>query len=143
MAIENPGGHHGPVPDAQMPKFTREQIQHKLRQYDRTPFLDVLADWLQAAPTGEAIRKWAEEKPHLFANALSTLGRLSGFAETKNINLSGSIDLTTMSDSQIEDRLKELAALGTIPQKLIEGTVVTTPSTERVSGPSRKETEQG
>lgn len=133
MAVVNEEyNRYGRTPDAQLPAFTGEQIRAKLRQYDRAPFIDLLADWMGAAPSAAEIRKWAAEKPHLFANALSTLGRLAGFAENKNINISGSIDLSSMSDSQIEDRMKELLALGVLPKdKIIDGAAETVPSLDR------------
>lgn len=89
--------------------FDKQSIQRALRKYDRTPFIDLLTDWVEHAPSGEALENFANEKPGAYVAAMRQLAHLAGYIETTHIDLTASIDVNRMSDSQLEDRFRELA----------------------------------
>ena len=85
-----------------------------MSQYDRSPFLDLLSEWLQASPSTEALAEFAERYPDKYITAMASLARISGYTEkTVSLNVDMTIDLTQLSDSQLEDRLRELQARAT------------------------------
>lgn len=93
-------------PDSERPLFNAAAVHEQLQKYDRTPFIDLMVEWLRAAPSPEAIAAFAERAPGLYINALAALGRLSGFTEKTEtlINLNV-IDPRKLSDADLEDRL--------------------------------------
>lgn len=97
-----------------LPLFNREQVNAALQAYDRRPFIDLLAAWMECAPDPEAIVDFADAHPDRWANALSSIGKLAGFTEKKEIELDINLNVRTLSDSQLEDRLAQLKS------KLIE-----------------------
>lgn len=101
----------GRKPVSHKPLWTADQIRKKLRTYDRAPFLDLLGAWLECAPSPEAILEFAERWPDRYASSLLSIGRIAGFAERREISadITGRIQLDTMSDSQLEDTLRTLA----------------------------------
>jgi hypothetical protein len=101
-----------------LPLFDREQVVSALRGYDRRPFLDLLAVWMECAPDPEALIDFADAHPDRWASALASIGKLGGFTEKKEIEVDININVRTMSDSQLEDRLAELK------QQLIEGEAI-------------------
>lgn len=48
---------------------------------DRQPFREELANFLNASPTPDAIRRFAEKSPDRWANAISALARAAGYAD--------------------------------------------------------------
>lgn len=107
MAIEPPGRRWAAIPEHAMPLFNGEDLRHRLRTYDRSPFIDLLSEWMLCSPAPGDVVAFARDKPHLYITALKNLAGMSGFAETKNIHVDGTIDITGLSDSQLEDRLLE------------------------------------
>lgn len=96
--------------DGALAHFSADDIRQKLRQYDRTPFLDLLAAYVECAPTPEAMEAFATKYPDRYINALTALGRLAGFTEKREVEFSGNVNVRQLSDSQLEDRLNEMAA---------------------------------
>ena len=91
------------------PLWDAEQLRAKLQSYDRTPFLDLLAIWMECTPTPQTIMAFADRYPDRFIKAMHDLGRLGGFAEKKDIDINLSAQVRNMSDSQIEDQLRAIA----------------------------------
>lgn len=109
--------------DSHKPLWSADQIRGKLRQYDRTPFLDLLSAWLECSPTPEALLDFADRYPDRYASSLLSIGRIAGFAERREISadISGKIQVEHLSDSQLEDKLRELAyEIGIPVPKIIE-----------------------
>ena len=103
------------------PLWDGDQLRTKLQSYDRTPFLDLLASFMECAPTPQTVFAWAERYPDRWAKALTDLGRLGGFADKKELEVNMMAQITRMSDSQIEDKLREHAyKLGIPLPKLLE-----------------------
>lgn len=102
------------MPDREKPLFSAEDIRGQLRSYDRSPFLDVLALYLECAPTVEALVDFADSHPDKWAQAIGVIGKLSGFTEKKEVAVDINVHIKSMSDSQLEDRLRELMNVKTI-----------------------------
>jgi len=90
--------------------FNSQELRTRLRAYDRTPFLDVLALFLECTPDEASIRAFAERSPEKFVTSLATLGGVAGFTQKTEIHNSVNVNVSRMSDSQIEDKLDELMA---------------------------------
>ena len=121
--------------------FEPEELRARLKQYDRTPFIEVLALFLENIPSETAIRVFAEKYPDRYVNAISNLGAIAGFTtkteQTNNIN----VHVTGMSDSQLEDELKKRMSRLDVTDRgpLIDGEVraeeVKAPVLARPKGP--------
>lgn len=99
--------------------FSGDELRIRLRQYDRAPFIEVLATFMQCMPSEHAIRAFAQRSPDRYINAIATLQRMAGYTDktesTLNVNLA--VAVGRMSDSQLEDKLREL---GLDPDKVID-----------------------
>ena len=83
-------------------------IRQYLEVQDREPFRDLLCKVLQAQPTRESIREFAQQKPDRWTHMCYTMARLAGYS-TKNIvegNLS--VQINQMSDLELDIKLEEL-----------------------------------
>ena len=93
-------------------RMDAETVYAKLRQYSREPFQATLAEMFAAMPDGERLAEWATEYPDRFFAALGALSRMSGFSDKLEIDQNLTLDVSGMSDSQLEaalaDRLAEL-----------------------------------
>lgn len=117
MALtENGKPAHKVLPDSMLPQCTGDELRKALSRYDRQPFMDVLAAWLECAPLPEDVLAFAKKKPDLYVNAVTSLARLAGFTEKREVEVNHTLRLGTLSDSQLEDRAKRLAlAMGIGP----------------------------
>lgn len=92
---------------ARRPSWTAEDLNAQLRRFDRSPFLELLAYWLELSPDPEAIEIFARKKPDLWVKAIVDLAKISGFSEKQETIHTIRVD--RLSDSQLEDRAIELA----------------------------------
>lgn len=93
--------------------FDAGQVLAKLHRTDRTPFIELLAGWLECAPDMDAVKAFARKSPEKYVLAISQIARLSGYADTTRHEHQHHINVNTMSDSMLEDKLRErLGALG-------------------------------
>lgn len=72
--------------------------------------MDVLAEFLASSPSPEAIKAFADRHPDKWAGAMASVARIAGYTEKTEINQSLHITVGKMSDSQVEDRLRQLQA---------------------------------
>jgi len=94
--------------------FTGDELRTRLRAYDRTPFLDLLACFLECAPSAADIRMLARKSPDKYIQAITQLARTSGFSDkTESVNFS--VHVTKLSDSQLEDHVKQLSERLALP----------------------------
>lgn len=91
------------------PLWDGDQLRTRLQSYDRTPFLDLLAIWMECTPSPQTIMAFADKYPDRWTKAMVDLGRLGGFAEKKEIDVNFAAKVARMSDSQLEDQLREEA----------------------------------
>jgi hypothetical protein len=85
-----------------------DELRMRLRQYDRTPFLDLLAIWLESAPSEDQIKSFARKNPDKWVNSLSQIARTAGFTDKTELTHNINLVVGQMSDSQLEDRLRAL-----------------------------------
>jgi hypothetical protein len=64
---------------------------------------------MECAPNAEVIEQFAQVFPDKFVKALEALGRLSGFAEKREIDVNLTAQVSALSDSQLEDRVRKAA----------------------------------
>jgi hypothetical protein len=81
---------------------TKEYIQKKLAQYDRSPFVEALAAFVAVLPAEDDLRDFAKRNPDKWTNALRHLASLAGFADQVNVVVA---DLSQLSDSQLMARI--------------------------------------
>lgn len=89
--------------------WTGDQLRAQLKQYDRMPFLDLLATWIECAPDPESVIAFAEKHPDRYMYAVSQMGRLAGFTEKKEVEVDVQFHIRHMSDSQLEDHFRAMA----------------------------------
>jgi hypothetical protein len=99
------------------PMYDRVSVGKQLQRYSRQPFIDLLHHWLMQHPSPEAIAAMAELEPHRYAASLRTIASLAGYTEKTEIEHNININVREMSDSQLEDELRNA-------MKTIEGEVL-------------------
>lgn len=98
------------------PRSSPEHIHRALRRYSREPFQDILTELTSALPDFERLREWAEEHPDRFFSSLQAVARLAGFHEKVELDATLNLDVSKMSDSQLEALLaQKLQALEVQP----------------------------
>lgn len=107
MAIGKSSRSNLPAADSKSPGWTSEDIRASLRRYDRSPFLDLLAAWMECAPQAEDVISMAAKKPDVWVRGLSDLAKMSGFTDKQEVIHTHRLD--QMSDSQLEDQMRKLA----------------------------------
>lgn len=108
-------------PRTTKPLWDADALRARLRQYDRTPFLTLLQQFVEQGPSDEAIQRMAEKWPEKWVQALVQLGRLAGFTEKTEATINVNVAISQMSDSQLADELRrEMAELGIIDADFAE-----------------------
>lgn len=87
------------------PRFTADELRMKLRHYNRDPFLELLHHWIVNSPSAEDIEKLAKRSPDKYISAITQLARIAGYTEKTEATVDVNINVTKMSDSQLEDEL--------------------------------------
>lgn len=90
-------------------------IRSKLELYSRQPFLDLVAELMNAAPNYRDLLAFARERPDKWVAAISQAAKLAGFADRSEVQHSVYVEVHQMSDSQLLDRLAEMQALTHAP----------------------------
>lgn len=86
-----------------------DDLVHQLRQYDRKPFTDLLAAFMNEFPSREAITRFAEAYPDRYMSALAQLSRIAGFTDKTETSVNININVAKLSDSQLEDQIAEIS----------------------------------
>lgn len=89
------------------PYYDSVSVAAQLRKYDRRPFIDLLAKFMELGPTDEDIHALAARSPEKWAQAIRGLASLAGFAERVEIDHNINLNIGRMSDSQLEDALRK------------------------------------
>ena len=75
----------------------------------RAPFRRVLTRYLQAIPDLEALAAQAERYPDRWAQGLAIAGRLAGYSEKLDVDVSGELlHAHTLSDAELEAKIAAL-----------------------------------
>jgi hypothetical protein len=91
-------------------------LEHKLSLFDRKPFTELLTLWLAIRPDDKTLQEFAMRSPEKWISAMQIIAKLAGFTEKTESAAGDSLtDIAQMSDSQLEDKLKEL--LGTLSKR--------------------------
>jgi hypothetical protein len=77
-----------------------------LQRYDRTAFFEVLGLALDCGPTPEALRDFADTYPDRWGTLVKALAGVAGFTTDRTEAVT--LDLSKLSDSQLEERLTML-----------------------------------
>ena len=85
-----------------------DRLRTQLAELSRAPFQDLLADLLAAAPSPEDIRRLAGKSPDRWAQAVTMVARLGGYAQQTEVALDARI--ADMSDSELLQALQALEA---------------------------------
>jgi len=87
---------------------TRDEIYSYLEEYNRGPFLQVLADFLECKPEKEAIEKMARAHPAEWTRALANVAKLAGFHDKLEIEGNIHHDIGQLGDAALLDKLDDL-----------------------------------
>ena len=95
--------------DMGSPRYTSSEIREHLDNLSRGPFREVMARFLDCAPSDSAIAEQAEKHPDRWAQSAAIIARLSGY--TEKLEVEGSIvhKISDLSDSALLERIKALA----------------------------------
>jgi hypothetical protein len=112
--------------------FSAEEVRARLKQYDRMPFIELLAGWLECMPSADAISAFAERAPDKYIASLVQIARVAGFTEKTETEVNVNVAISKMSDSQIEDKLREVTGRLGLPMPKMPGVidVVAEPTSE-------------
>lgn len=89
-------------------KYDTDSLRAALQRYNREPFIDLLTEWLQHAPSPDKIQEFADKNPDKYMMALSHIAKLSGFTEKQESEVNVNVRVHELSDSQLEDQLANL-----------------------------------
>ena len=99
----------------------RRQLIARLSRADTLPMIEQLATLIGCAPSADAITEWSAHYPDRWANAVSVFAKLSGYTEKREVAIGVTLDLTRLSDSQLEQRIADqVAKLGLVSPKVVE-----------------------
>ena len=90
-------------------RMSGTEIAAALKAGSREPFQQILEIFLQAAPTAEEVAVAARRSPDRYVQALTMLGKMSGFHEKMAVDHNHThamIELTTLSDADLSERLQ-------------------------------------
>ena len=85
-----------------------DEIALALEAKSRQPFREILARILDAEPTPEAMREFAKKSPDRWAQAIAIFGRLGGFNDKLEVESTVLLDVSRMSDAELQVRLEKL-----------------------------------
>ena len=92
---------NAPSPTQAVAPVARDLLLLEVERFSRGPFRDILVDILSAKPDKKSLQAFANKYPDRWAQALTIVARLSGYAEkkeeTKNIN----VMIHSMSDAEL------------------------------------------
>ena len=88
-------------------RISGDEIASALRAGSREPFREILETFLRAAPDADAIAEFAQRSPDRYAQALSMLGKLSGFTEKFQLNHSMEKSIAQMGDAELKVELQK------------------------------------
>ena len=88
-----------------MPEYLDpNELAAQISGFSVQPFQDLLAHYLQCRPDQDSIREAAKKSPDRYAQALSMLGRLSGYrTESPVVQNNLFMVIQGMSDSQLRE----------------------------------------
>ena len=89
------------------PQLDGDRIAAELEVLSRAPFVELLADLLEARPSPEALKAFTARHPDRWAQATVMLARLAGYHDKLKVDGSLAVQVSLMSDAELLDRLAE------------------------------------
>ena len=121
-------------------RWDARELITRLRKYDRSPFQDLLAIWLESMPDAASIEAFAKRAPDKYAMSLGQIARVAGYTEKIETQHNVNINIGNMSDSQVEDELrKRMQELGVVDATYEEVTQ-DVPETQQENAEADRET---
>jgi len=90
------------------PYFNKRDLQAQFAAMSRQPFIEILSELIQCAPSPDNIQKFADEHPDKWANTIKTMANLSGFNDKLEIEGNVNIDIQLKGDAELISQLGEL-----------------------------------
>ncbi len=90
------------------PQLTPDEIREHLENSSRRPFREVLARFLECAPSDEAIAAQAEAHPDRWSQSLAIVSRLAGYTEKLEVEGSITHNISSLSDLELQIKLDAL-----------------------------------
>lgn len=91
----------------------RDQVLERLRAGDRSPFLDMLAELLDAHPDHAALKAFAAKTPDRYWQAITMAMKAAGYREQLDLRVEGLAaivaEIQTLPDSELQKRLSDHA----------------------------------
>lgn len=84
-------------------------VRSFIGSFSREPFQRQLAKFLQCGPTRHDIEVFAKRNPDKWAKSIQIFASLAGYTEKMEID--HNINIRDLSDTQVEQRLREIDAL--------------------------------
>ena len=84
------------------------ETQNQIASLDRNPFRVELAKLLNCSTDIESLQAFANKSPDRWSQAVSILSKLSGFSDKTIHEHNVNVLVATMSDAQIDARIKQL-----------------------------------
>lgn len=89
------------------PYYNSVAVAKQLRRYDRSPFIDLLASWMECGPSADDIKMFAAKYPDRWAQSMRGLAAMAGYAERVEVDHNITVNIGRMSDSQLEDSIRK------------------------------------
>ena len=95
---------------ARPPRLDGDQIAAHVAVLSREPFRQVLELFLQAAPDADSVAEFARRNPERWAQAVTMIGKLSGFHERMQVDHEHRhlLAIHEMSDMELMQRLRDV-----------------------------------
>jgi hypothetical protein len=101
---------HGTTPDPNQEARASDTLA-EIRALSRAPFRRILTRYVDAAPDLVALAAQAEKYPDRWAQGLAIAGRLAGYTEKLEVDVTGDVThVHHLSDLELELRIHELDA---------------------------------
>lgn len=85
----------------------KEIVIKQLSLYSRQPFMDLLADFIGAAPSLDNIKEFAAMHPDKWASALRSLATIAGYSEKTESKVDHYIHIAELSDADLLQQLQQ------------------------------------
>ena len=76
-----------------LPRLDGKAVAAHIDQLSREPFRDLLKRLLEAEPSVEAVREYAERHPDRWGQLVTMIGKLAGYNERLQVDTSHSVAL--------------------------------------------------
>lgn len=86
----------------------RQAVLSHIAQLSRTPYQELLADFMRAAPDVKAIREFAGKYPDRWAQAITLISQLAGFEKGVVIQQNNLLLIGKLSDAELIKQLGDI-----------------------------------